>query len=451
MSGKSGKSLWWHSLSDECPITLELLSTLPYPPFALSSGGITSHFDGLALASYVVSRGIFQNPLTREDLTSIDCRRLDEYLEKYCYGSKLMSTTRKISVAEAFGLRNSIQIDTSRDELSQSRARALRSTATAALAGLFVYGNDRGGVDENVFYSTVSAVLPREDQLLRDWGFDLARTVDDVNDGYCQEGWTVIDDDEALVVASKREAYQATQNAFPRLVEHSEPKLGGGIPMPPKIDEDTLVRIREMSVAEEKDRLENEKKAERRRQQILQDAMKRREERRKIRQQQFEERKKIHQEKVQEHEEVERARAEIEKWREQQWEKLRQLSESQKPKAQPMDSKRIEPQAQAEERDDVHVHNMVSQKPAPEELEEKRKAKAAAKRKRAKERKKAEKAQERVEQEKLSRQQALDKQKAASASKCATCAGGIIDAGFEKVGKKFCSTKCARACIIKST
>ena len=63
---------WWKSLgSEECPITLEPLATLPYPPFALKTGENTSYFDGLALASYIVSRGIFQNPLTWNGLGPI--------------------------------------------------------------------------------------------------------------------------------------------------------------------------------------------------------------------------------------------------------------------------------------------------------------------------------------------------------------------------------------------
>ena len=53
-----------------------------------------------------------------------------------------------------------------------------------------------------------------------DWGFDLTRTVDDSSTEFAQEGWTIIDDDEAHVVASQREAYQAAQNAFPPLLQH---------------------------------------------------------------------------------------------------------------------------------------------------------------------------------------------------------------------------------------
>ena len=49
-----------------------------------------------------------------------------------------------------------------------------------------------------------------------EWGFDLNRQVDDSAE-YATDGWTVIDDDEAMVVATERQRYQATQDAFPHL------------------------------------------------------------------------------------------------------------------------------------------------------------------------------------------------------------------------------------------
>ena len=60
MSSKQHK--WWDNLTDECPITLEPLSTLPYPPFILTDDIISSdgkkehhaYFDGLALATYII-------------------------------------------------------------------------------------------------------------------------------------------------------------------------------------------------------------------------------------------------------------------------------------------------------------------------------------------------------------------------------------------------------------
>ena len=183
---------WWHNLNQECPITLELLSTLPYPPFSLSSGGNNvSYFDGLALASYIVSRGIFQNPLTRQDLTMDDCRRLDEYLEDYCYKYQ-RGTSRKIAVAEAFALRASVQVQP-RDGSRSDRVQTLRNTATAALAGLFVFGNNR---PTRPSQEDSIPALPREDQLVLEWGFDLSRAVEDGTESMGDAGWTVIDDDK---------------------------------------------------------------------------------------------------------------------------------------------------------------------------------------------------------------------------------------------------------------
>ena len=109
---------WWQSLDDdiECPITLEPISSLPYPPFALSNSssnnnnsnstsytatappnnnpkvsggeaccGSVTYFDGIALASYIISRGIFENPLTRQPLDMNICTKLDNHLFQYCY------------------------------------------------------------------------------------------------------------------------------------------------------------------------------------------------------------------------------------------------------------------------------------------------------------------------------------------------------------------------------
>ena len=144
---KKKEDAWWKSLqNEECPITLEPLSTLAYPPFVLSQGPSSSksYFDGLALASYIVSRGIFQNPLTRQDLTWEDCRRLDEYLQEHnCWGSSATLNTPRggLSVAEAFRLRDQIRVDGNNhtnnsnsnnvSEQQRTRAHNLRNTATA--------------------------------------------------------------------------------------------------------------------------------------------------------------------------------------------------------------------------------------------------------------------------------------------------------------------------------
>jgi hypothetical protein len=333
--------------------------------------------------------------------------------------------------------------------MSESRARALQNTATAALAGLFLYGNDRGHQEEAAS-PIPHAARQHLDQLVLEWGFDLTRTVDDPNGDYVQDGWTVIDDDEALVVATEREAYQAAQSAFPRLVEGDSSRTRNSHPLPSGMDERTLDRIRELSLAEERERIEREREFEMRRQRLLQEALRRREERKQIRQQQLQLGTLECEKKKQEKEEIQRARAEIEEWRELQWEKLRQISETQLKSATGVQRADIHSQNDSTvEEDEDEGNGPKSQTPGGEELEERKKAKAAAKRKRANERKKALKAQERTEQARLAQQRTLEARKATSALKCAECGGGILDSGFEKFGKKFCSTKCARA--IKST
>ena len=432
-------NFWWQSSTDECPITLESLSTLPYPPFGLTSGCSTAYFDGLALASYVVSRGIFQNPLTREELTLADCRRLDEYLETYCFQRQLRSISRRISVADAFGLRNVVRVDPGRMQMSQSQARALQSTATAALAGLFVYGNDRG-LQEHDVSPTMTSTQQRQDQLLLDWGFDLTRTVYDPNNDYLQEGWTVIDDDEARVVGIEGEAYQAAQRAFPRLVD-GETSTSTTSLLSAVINEQALQRIRELSLEEEQTDRERERVSEMRRQRLLQAALARREERKLVLREQLKQRTVGNEKKKQEDEEIQRAKAEIEEWREQQWEKLRQISESQRIVCgNKRDSdNRIHSEDEADE-----ASFSLSYPPTHEEMEASKKEKAAAKRKRANERKKVQRAKEREKQERMATRKALEDRKAASASKCASCGGGILDCGFEKFGMRFCSTNCAR-------
>lgn len=98
---------WWRKLEEEDPISLEPLKDLPYPPFELSfqTSGIVhyvsyiknlktnknnhdiyiglikpaaNYFDGKVLAYYIVSTANFTNPLSRDELTREDCRKLDE-------------------------------------------------------------------------------------------------------------------------------------------------------------------------------------------------------------------------------------------------------------------------------------------------------------------------------------------------------------------------------------
>ena len=94
--------------------------------------------------------------------------------------------------------------------------------------------------------------------------------------------------------------------------------------------------------------------------------------------------------------------------------------------------------------------DMSQKTPQKVELtEEEKAAKAAAKKKakrqKAKERAKEKKKLEKLEREKKERAMALQKAKENSSTKCAHCGGGVLGSGFDKYGKKFCSTKCARS------
>lgn len=308
---KSGISEWWRSLDlGEDPITMEDLSTLSYPPFLLKR----NYFDGFALASFIVSRGIFQNPLTREELTLQDCRLLDEYLEEFCYKDDTVnthllrgSTRQKVSVAEAYSLRNSVQVETS---ASGATAEALRNAATSALVGLFVYGNARTsqqGLEEQ------SDELQLDPTLL-DWGFDLSRTVHNTAQ-IGSHGYMIIDDDEANVVASQRSAYQTVQEAFPPLHGQNEETDYQRTTIP---DEHFLDHVRSMSLQEQqvaRHRLERLRVA---REKLLKEALQRREERRQQRQKELAQNTGAQDRLKQDTVEIEEARAEIEAWREEQ-------------------------------------------------------------------------------------------------------------------------------------
>lgn len=548
VTDSSSRNYWWQSEDidlGECPITLEPLSTLPYPPFALSTSTTanehdayvttTSHprpacekmpsssfsashdygrhrhhqvsyFDGLALATYTVSRGIFQNPLTRQNLTMQDCRRLDEYLVEYCYrksdidgniknsddGLRFGNTYRnsKFSVAEAFALRNSVRVDMSRsgigagrsddnvmnnnnvnvdvDQGAVQRMNALRNAATAALAGLFVYSNRQSGPVEdgtmlNDPISTDNSIM--SNPLIRDWGFDLTRTVENTAQEGGQ-GWTVIDDDEAAVVATRRYAYQTVQEAFPPLPSSADlsdststtttaTRCAGTTAPVAGPDEHLIERVRALAVQDREAEMERVRLAELAQQRHLQMALIRREERRKLRAARFAQGVELYENQRIEEEEVKQARAEIEAWREDQWERLRLISERQIQLQKKRNSKLTvsdttteageESMSETEKESDMDVRTEPNGAALAQDIEAKKKAKAAAKRKRAKERKKAQKDEETSTMERIKQVEAEQARKAASTRKCDVCGQGILDCGYQKFDQTLCSPKCARA------
>jgi len=493
-----GDDEWWRTANlGECPITLECFSTLGYPPFALyhpekttttattdegtNRDGISAYFDGLALASYIVSRGVFQNPLTRIELTSEDCRRLDRYLEDHCYSSDAASTTtilrgsRVISVAEAFALRNSVSVETAtmrsdgrqsnnNNERDRERIQVLQNTATAALAGLFVYGNDRRHTTTEIT-SHVPQLRNETSVLMNDWGFDLTRRVEDTS-AEDTHGYTVIDDSEAIAIASQRHAYETVQEAFPPLTEvtsRNPRDCGGPSSASPNVstDERLMDRIRTLSVRDEEEQKRHAQELEKGREQLLRHALERRKQRQKDRADRLARGAEHCASQKKDEAELERVRMEIEEWRDDQWEKLRLFSEdgqhSNKKERQKNNSVHS-----GEQNPDLHEDGDGSDRGEAEAIlddgetmmsaataEEKKKAKAAAKRKRAKERKEAKKTFEKEEAETLRLRKSKEAQRAASNLKCGACGTGILkpSLAFERFDQLFCTPKCARTAV----
>lgn len=531
-TGAAPPQLWWESLTDdiEDPITLEPINTLSYPPFILrkqasstAAGNSASnnenrndalyHFDGLALASYIVSRGIFQNPLTRESLTWDDCRRLDQYLDAYDYAyttgsdsnqqqkteshSQIHSgrhTKRRFQVLEAFALRESVQVrnrpmptaahgsrNQQIEEARRQRADVLRSEATAALSGLFVYGttNNRSGsntssrdhrgrqtrqqqqqavASSNTVRSNTTQNTELEPNLT--FGFnlhvrdtDIIDSKDDNDDGY---GMVVIDDDDQVRVESEDHAYQQLQEAFPHLLSPVEtpqdkPSNYLGLSVNDEEAKRSLERIKRQAALDRQHEWVRQQALRYARQQLEEEVRQRKLEREQEREATKAKAKATLQQQQQEQEEIDRARAEIKQWCTSQWEQMREVNDQRQVREQE--------RLRAEEKEKARKHQLEDKQKAQEEKQQmeekeqqealdkeaKQKAAKAAKRKRAKDRKKVQKAQEAIDQEKREKEAALEAKKEASANKCDACAGGIVGFAFEKFGHQFCSSKCARA------
>ena len=209
---------------DECPITLEPLKDLPYPAFALSSTSANRHFfDGAALATYIVSQGTFTNPLTREPLTYEDCVSLDQYLNQHVYTGGSSLYPERISVREAWSLRESIKVKVTsggaHDESQRQREEVLRNEASVALRGLFVFGHNRSRRRNNIEPSNEIA-----DSKIPAGGFNLYHVPDSnlshtwgMGSTSNQEGLCIIDDDEVAHETADEAARREVQEAFPPL------------------------------------------------------------------------------------------------------------------------------------------------------------------------------------------------------------------------------------------
>mmetsp|Transcript_12908 Transcript_12908/g.18632 ORF Transcript_12908/g.18632 Transcript_12908/m.18632 type:complete len:531 (+) Transcript_12908:240-1832(+) len=509
MKRPGGSDCWWSTLpSDcECPITLERINSLPYPPFSLksslsissSSSRVSSSeffFDGLALASYIISRGTFHNPLTREPLSRDDCRLLDAHLEEHHFHDCVSERTaerkqasKNMSVYEAYALRESLKVTTVQTGSSSSRAHreaVLRSEAAAALRGLFVYnrGADHGGRSREAATARQSRSSwqdrqQQQQQYVPSVGFSLIQPrvtnnggdrndVADVNAAINQmEGMRIIDDEMAVGEAADQSEWEDVQISFPRLgsgTDRAANYIASATTheaQDASENSDLLQLVRQTA--------ERTKMEERRKKDAIQAQHKKNEARSRERKAERNRRKKEtkyrsieeKRRRDKEEEEITFARMEIERWRTQQWEEWavkeeeRAILKVRKGNDQIDNSKidRVDEKSSflLPHSDNVPL-NQHTNIPAqdPEEMKQMernaaRAAKAAAKRKKARQRKKEKKAALDAEKAKLAKDETIRKRKEASAMKCAACGDGMLDCGFEKFGVRFCSTKCARA------
>jgi hypothetical protein len=137
---------WWLRVDAECPISLEPLSKLTYPPFGLHNsaprphtglvGGPMTYFDGRVLAHYLVSTGTFTHPISRRALTQQECEALDKYMTQHRLGCG--------RVLEAFKRRAEYQPDAE----GNPGTLGMQAEAEALLQGLFVRSGFRAAAAE---------------------------------------------------------------------------------------------------------------------------------------------------------------------------------------------------------------------------------------------------------------------------------------------------------------
>ena len=154
---------WWRRqlLTECCPITLEPLRALRYPPFELHADPSLSHrtdgdwFDGKMLAAYLVSTGRFQHPISRRSLTASDCSDLDKYLQRFGLG--------KPQVGHAFAHQATYAGDAGGATAGSSdrRLARLRAEADGVLRALFAAPENEGGRRTTTSAAPVSRVAPK--------------------------------------------------------------------------------------------------------------------------------------------------------------------------------------------------------------------------------------------------------------------------------------------------
>jgi hypothetical protein len=420
-------------------------------------------FDGLALATYVISQGNFANPLTRNPLTFDDCVRLDEYLNEHVYQNaksqrQIESTVlgrEKISVREAYALRNSIKVKIGSgnggNEAEIRRAEVLRNEAAIALRGLFVFGHNT-----NVDNSSSSHQAISQQQLPSSaGGFDLNYNPDSHQNNSWgmssiieQDGLRIIDDDEALFQSADTAVWREIQDAFPHLPGASAPAANTQQSQQEVGASEILeVARRTANLTMEEEREEAERRERRNRMYVLQ-ALERKKQRIRAKQQAKEAAAvSLHNEQKAK-DELQIARNEIDRWRDQQWQRWEKDNlkhvEEQKQTESALDISTAQPCHSAELVVDVATESLMHAA-TEEEAHARAAAKKKAKRQRAKERAKEKKKEEQQIKQEKERATELQKKKDSSEVKCGACGEGVLGYGFEKFGTKFCSTKCARS------
>ena len=443
---------------EECPITLEPLKDLPYPPFELSSSHRTKHyFDGAALATYIVSQGTFTNPLTRSPLKYEDCVLLDEYLDEYVFNGHNYSHSERISVREAWSLRESIKVKVTRgegyDENQRRREEVLRNEASVALRGLFVFGHERKRNNINTTSNEVtdSQTLPRtaggfnlyhhpDSSLTHSWGLGSTSN---------QEGLLIIDDDEAAHEAADVDVWREVQEDFPILNSNGENRTAAtSLPTGPCDQHDmpteVLATVRHTADLTMKEEKEKEEMMESARQRYFLEALERKRKRIEAKIKAKGDTANALLSKKKYEAEQNSAKEEIDRWLNQKWNEWETETDASKRKAKESTI------STADEACEFETAHESSPTPHNSELSEEEKAAKAAARKKAKRKKAKQRAKEKIQKEKVEQEKtelamALQKEKERSATKCDACGDGILGFGFDKFGKKYCSTKCARS------
>ena len=185
---------WWVTAlaQEDDPISLEPLRKLHYPPFECRTDPSLPHrtssdwFDGRVLAHYLVATANFVHPISRRELSRVECVALD----KYCLEHRLGSA----HVADVYDCAQSGEAG-----VAQLSTAQLRAQAESLLQSLFA-GSDGS-----------SAQQRGRQQPVRD------AAAASVSDG----GLTMVDDDllpgHATSAASRAAAQEAEVEAFPAL------------------------------------------------------------------------------------------------------------------------------------------------------------------------------------------------------------------------------------------